>query len=74
LPGVVGYSKGMSQRVEFDIDCPNNHNQSVAYSHDEFEKALAAGLEFHCNTCDTNWPPSHQDIAKIRRALAKTSS
>ncbi len=26
---------------------------------------------FHCNTCDTDWPPSHDDIAKFRRQFFK---
>jgi hypothetical protein len=62
----------MSDRIEFEIVCPNNHEQTIAFSPKEFETELKSGrLVFHCNTCETNWPPSHQDIAKIRREFAK---
>ncbi|MEO8662031.1 MAG: hypothetical protein ABI693_26425 [Bryobacteraceae bacterium] len=62
----------MSVRLDFEIVCPNDHNQTVTFSQDEFEKALKSGaLVFHCNTCDTNWPPSHAEIAKIRKAFSK---
>lgn len=62
----------MSDRIDFEIVCPNDHDQTVAFSRKEFEAALKSGtLVFHCNTCDTNWPPSHQDIAKIRKQLSK---
>ena len=65
----------MSDRIEFEIVCPNDHNQTVTFSHKEFEETLKSGaLVFHCNTCDTNWPPSGDDIAKIRRVLSKESS
>jgi hypothetical protein len=65
----------MSDRVDFEIVCPNDHNQTVTFSPKEFEETLKSGaLVFHCNTCDTNWPPSHDDIAKIRRVLSKESS
>jgi hypothetical protein len=64
----------MSDRMDFEIVCPNDHNQTVTFSQDEFEEALKSGaLVFHCNTCDTNWPPSHEDIAKIRKQFAKNS-
>jgi hypothetical protein len=62
----------MSERLDFEIVCPNDHNQTVTFSRDEFEKSLKSGaLVFHCNTCDTNWPPSKEEIAKVRKALAK---
>ena len=65
----------MSEHLDFEIVCPNNHNQTVTFSHEEFEKALKAGaLVFHCNTCETDWPPSSEDIAKIRKELSKGSS
>jgi hypothetical protein len=28
-------------------------------------------LVFHCNTCDTNWPPTHEEIARFRKDSAK---
>jgi len=30
----------MSDRLEFDIVCPNNHDQTVVFSQKEFEDAL----------------------------------
>jgi hypothetical protein len=65
----------MSDHVDFEIVCPNDHNQTVTFSQQEFEETLkSGGLVFHCNTCDTDWPPSHDDIAKIRRQFSKNSS
>ena len=65
----------MSDRLEFDTDCPNNHNQTVTFTQEGFEAALKSGdLVFHCNTCDVDWPPSTEEIAKIRREFAKHSS
>jgi hypothetical protein len=62
----------MSDSLKFDIVCPNNHNQTVTFSHEEFEKALKSDLlVFHCNTCDTKWPPSKEEIAKIRKQFSK---
>jgi hypothetical protein len=65
----------MSERMDFEIVCPNDHNQTVTLSREGFEEALKTGaLVFHCNTCDADWPPSHEDIAKIRKHLSKDSS
>ena len=65
----------MSDHIDFEIVCPNDHNQTVTFSHAEFEDALkSGGLMFHCNTCDTDWPPSREDITKFRKAFAKNSS
>jgi hypothetical protein len=65
----------MSERMDFEIVCPNDHNQTVTVSREGFEEALKTGaLVFHCNTCDADWPPSHEDIAKIRKHLSKDSS
>jgi hypothetical protein len=65
----------MNQRIDFEIVCPNDHNQTVSFNQKEFEAELKSGaLVFHCNTCDANWPPSHEDIAKIRKQLSKSSS
>lgn len=62
----------MSERLDFEIDCPNNHDQTVSFTHQEFEDDLKSGaLVFHCNTCEANWPPSHEQIAKMRKAFAK---
>ena len=47
----------MSDRISFEIVCPNDHDQTVTFSDEEFEKALTSGaLVFHCNTCDTDAP------------------
>jgi hypothetical protein len=62
----------MSHRLDFDVVCPNNHNLAVAFTQEEFEAALKSGeLVFHCNTCETNWPPSSEEIAKMRKAFAE---
>lgn len=62
----------MNDRLEFDAVCPNNHNQTVTFTQDEFERALKSGeLVFHCNTCDTNWSPSGEAIATFRKQFSK---
>jgi hypothetical protein len=62
----------MQERLSFEIVCPNNHEQTVSFTADEFEKALKSGaLVFHCNTCEANWPPSSDEIAKFRKDLEK---
>ena len=65
----------MSGHKDFDIVCPNNHNQTVTFSQKEFEEALKSGaLVFHCNTCDTDRPPSGEEIAKFRKQFSKNST
>ncbi len=62
----------MSDRLEFDIVCPNNHNQTLTFSHGEFEEALKSGaLVFHCNTCDTDWTPTSDEIAGVRKQFSE---
>lgn len=62
----------MSDRIDFEITCPNDHDQTVTFSREGFEAALKSDtLVFHCNTCDANWPPSGADIAKFRKQFAK---
>ena len=62
----------MSARLKFDIFCPNNHDQTASFSQEEFEELLKSGaLVFHCNTCDADWPPSAEDIAKFRKQFSK---
>ncbi|HZU26022.1 MAG TPA: hypothetical protein VFA04_10895 [Bryobacteraceae bacterium] len=62
----------MSRALKFDVVCPNNHNQTIRYTEEEFEKAVKSGtLVLHCNTCDTSWNLSHQEIAKMRKEFAK---
>jgi hypothetical protein len=65
----------MSDRMEFETVCPHNHNQTVTFNQEEFEAALKSdALVFHCNTCDTDWPPSSDEIAKLRTHFLKKSS
>ncbi len=65
----------MSERIDFEIVCPNDHDQTVTFSQEEFERALKSDdLVFHCNTCDANWPPSSADIAIFRKQFARKSS
>src|SRR6266545_661161 len=62
----------MSDRLTFDTVCPNNHNQTVRFNQEEFEETLKSGaLVFHCNTCDTDWSPSSEEIAKFRKEFSK---
>lgn len=61
--------------MDFEIVCPNEHDQTVTFTREGFEDALKSGaLVFHCNTCDTNWTPSHRDIAQFRKQLSKESA
>lgn len=65
----------MIDRLEFETVCPNNHNQTVTFSQEEFEAALQSDtLVFHCNTCDTDWTPSTEEIAKLRKHFSKNST
>lgn len=57
----------MNRDAQLDTVCPNNHNLTVAFRREQFEAALKAGdLVLHCNTCAANWPPTKEEIAKIR--------
>ena len=63
----------MNDRLEFDVVCPNNHNKAITFTQQELEATLkSGGLVFHCNTCDTNWSPSKEEIIKFRKQFAKT--
>ncbi len=65
----------MSEHIKFEIVCPNDHNQTVKFNHEEFEAELKSGaLVFHCNTCDANWPPTAAEITGIRKQFSKHSS
>jgi len=65
----------MSDRLEFETVCPNNHDQTITFTKEEFEDALKSdALVFHCNTCDTDWNPSSEEIAKMRKEFLKGSS
>jgi len=62
----------VAERLDFEIECPNNHDQTVSFTREEFEADLKSGaLVFHCNTCDANWPPTTAEIAKFRREFSK---
>jgi hypothetical protein len=59
--------------MDLEIVCPNDHNQTVTFERKEFEETLKSGaLMFHCNTCDTDWAPSGEDITRLRKELAKS--
>lgn len=65
----------MSDRLDSDVVCPSNHNKTVTFRQKEFEEALESGaLVFHCNTGDTDWPPSAEEIARFRKQFSKNSS
>jgi hypothetical protein len=62
----------MTDRATLDTTCPNNHNLTVTFTKEEFEAALDSDtLLLHCNTCDTDWPPTREQIAEIRQAFAR---
>jgi hypothetical protein len=62
----------MSDQMDFEIVCPNDHEQTVTFNREGFEAELKSGaLVFHCNTCDTDWPPTREEITEIRKELAK---
>ena len=65
----------MSDNLDFEIVCPNNHNQTVTFDEEEFEAVLKSDtLVFHCNTCDTDWSATGQEIAGIRKQFSKKSN
>jgi hypothetical protein len=65
----------MSDRLEFEIVCPNNHNKTITFNQEEFEQTLKSGaLVFHCNVCDTKWPPSKKEIERFRKEFSRAAS
>jgi len=65
----------MSSSLDLDLVCPNGHNVSVEFSQEEFEDALRSGtLKFHCNTCDSDWTPTGEEIAEFRKQFPGSSS
>ena len=65
----------MRDRQAFEITCPSNHNQTVKFSQREFEPVLKSGtLVFHCNTCDTDWSATGDEIAMFRKEFRKESA
>jgi hypothetical protein len=62
----------MRDHLEFETTCPNNHNQTVKFSHKDFEAALKSDtLMLHCNTCDVDWPPSSGEIAHLKKGFSQ---
>ncbi len=62
----------MAETVDLETTCPNNHNQTISLTREEFQTRLKAdSLVFHCNTCDTNWNPTTKEIAKLRSAFGE---
>ena len=38
----------MSDRIDFEVECPNDHGQTVTFNREEFEAELKSGaLVFH---------------------------
>jgi hypothetical protein len=65
----------MSSSLDFETVCPNGHNVAIEISREEFEDALKSDtLEFHCNTCDTDWTPTTEEITKLRKLFPASSS
>jgi hypothetical protein len=65
----------MADSAKLNTVCPNNHNLTVSFSREEFEASLKSGaLVFHCNTCDTDWSPTTEEIAGIRKQLSDNPS
>jgi len=64
----------MRDRVTLETVCPHNHNQAIVFTRKGFEEALKTDtLVFHCNTCDTDWPPRSEEIAKLRKHFSINS-
>lgn len=71
--GAVRFAEASMSSVNLDTVCPNGHNLTVAFTREEFEGALKSDtLVFHCNTCDTNWPPTKEEIVKMRKRFAES--
>jgi hypothetical protein len=65
----------MSTTEKFEIFCPNNHAQTVKFTREEFEAALKSDtLVFHCNTCDSNWSPTRQEMEMFRKRFRKEAA
>jgi hypothetical protein len=62
----------MRDRAQPNTQCPNNHNLTLSFSREDFEGALKSGtLVLHCNPCEANWPPSSEDITRLRKQFAE---
>jgi hypothetical protein len=74
--GVLNESEdNMSNHAVLDTTCPNNHNLTVTFTEHEFEDSLKSDtLVFHCNTCEANWPPTSEEIKKMREVFAGSSA
>jgi hypothetical protein len=64
----------MSDHLKFETVCPNNHDQTLTFTKEEFEDALKSDtLVLHCNTCETDWNLSSEEIARMRKQFSKPS-
>jgi hypothetical protein len=62
----------MNDHLDYETVCPNNHNKTVHFTREEFDAALKSDtMIFHCNTCDTDWAPSSEDINKLKKFFSK---
>lgn len=53
--------------MHLEIVCPENHEQTISFTRESFEATMKTGGPlFHCNTCDTNWNPSSEQIEEMR--------
>jgi len=67
-PKSIGAQRAHTDCMDFEIVCPNNHDQTISFTEHEFEDTLKAGaMVFHCNTCDTNWTPTKEGLATFRK-------
>ena len=49
--------------------------QAAEHVFDLFRMSNAGGaLVFHCNTCEANWPPTKEEIAKMRKGFSESSA
>ena len=43
----------ISDRIEFETDCPHNHHRTVAFTKEDFEKALESGTTLYAGREET---------------------
>ena len=56
----------MANSVDLETVCPNGHNVGIELTREEFEAGRKTDtLVFHCNTCDTDWTPTKDEMAKL---------
>src|ERR1017187_2086758 len=65
----------VNRPAESDQIHPQIPPTRLKFSRDEFEAALKSdALVFHCNTCDADWTPSSEEIARLRTQFSKNAS